>query len=209
MQTVLSQLNSVPGVVGSLVCNLDGALVAQVFPPVFDSAALQEMSRTLADGATGLDLSSETTELLDFRYKDGRLLAKPFPGSMLVVVCTKATNVQFLMLSVTAAVAKLEKLRPASVTSPRGTETRRATPAAEAGRGGDPRAKKVAAPSKGLDELRRRLADTSARPVADGSSPGLAHFQPPAARVKSEAQAKQDEAETSTTRGLKWWEGMS
>jgi len=192
MQTVLSQLNSVPGVVGSLVCNLDGQLVAQVFPPVFDASALQDMSRTLADGATALDLTSGTTELLDFRFKEGRLLAKPFNGSMLAVVCTKATNVQFLMLSVTAAVAKLEKLRPPPAMAAAAAPT---TPSARP-LPGDPRAKKVAAPSKGLDELRRRLA-------------GAAAAQAPAAPAEREPRAKQGEAKDSSSPRLQWWEGMS
>jgi predicted regulator of Ras-like GTPase activity (Roadblock/LC7/MglB family) len=192
MQTVLSQLNSVPGVVGSLICGLDGQLVAQVFPPIFDASALQDMSRTLADGATALDLSSDTTELLDFRFKEGRLLAKPFTGAMLAVVCTKATNVQFLTLSVTAAVAKLEKLRP---TPPVAAAPARVTPAASAP-AGDPRAKKVAAPSKGLDELRRRLA-------------GAAAVQAPATPAGAEPRAKQAEAKDPSTPKLQWWEGMT
>ena len=197
MQTVLSQLNSVPGVVGSLVCGLDGQLVAQVFPPVFDAAALQDMSRTLADGATALDLSSETTELLDFRFKEGRLLAKPFTGAMLAVVCTKATNVQFLMLSVTAAVAKLEKLRPAPAAPSRAAAP--AGPAASAP-AADPRAKKVAAPSKGLDELRRRLAETAGRPGPAGAGAEGAPVQSAAAPA---------EARGPSTPKLQWWEGMT
>ena len=208
MQTVLSQLNSVPGVVGSLVCNLDGQLVAQVFPPVFDTSALQDMSRTLADGATALDLSSETAELLDFRFKEGRLLAKPFTGSMLVVVCTKATNVQFLMLSVSAAVAKLDKLRPAPAPAPAASPTlpaaAKAAPAAARAAAG---AKKVAASTSGLDELRRRLAEAAAAPRPDGA--GDASVESSAAPAAGLPQAKQDEARTPATKTLQWWEGMS
>ena len=205
MRTVLSQLNSVPGVVGSLVCDVGGQLVAHVFPPVFDAAALQDVSRTLADGAMALDLSSETAELLDFRFKDGRLLAKPFSRSMLVVVCTKATNVQFLTLSVTAAVAKLDKLQPApppatahSPTAPAAAS--QVPPAGRAPAG----AKKVAAPSSGLDELRRRLGE------AAGPAPAVTAAVPaPAAPTGAEPQARKNDPRTTTTPGLQWWEGMS
>jgi predicted regulator of Ras-like GTPase activity (Roadblock/LC7/MglB family) len=196
MQTVLSQLNSVPGVVGSLVCDAGGQLVAHVFPPVFDAAALHDVSRTLADGAMALDLSGETAELLDFRFKDGRLLAKPFNGSMLVVVCTKATNAQFLTMSITAAVAKLDKLQPAPAPATAASATVSAaaapiTPAARAPAG----AKKVAAPSSGLDELRRRLAEAAATRAPAG--------------LEGEPRAKQNEARTPTKPGVQWWEGMS
>jgi predicted regulator of Ras-like GTPase activity (Roadblock/LC7/MglB family) len=202
MQTVLSHLSSLSGVVGSLVCDLDGQLAAQAFPAVFDVSTLQDMSRTLANGATALDLSSETTDLLDFRFKDGRLLAKPFGRSMLVVFCTKGANVQFLILSITAAVAKLEKLWQASAPdSPAPpADTAPAALAARAPSG----AKKVAAPTGGLDELRRRLGGAAATPRPEGA--GVAAVQPPARR---EPQAKQDKPRTPTTTGLQWWEGMS
>jgi len=208
MQTVLSQLNSVPGVVGSLVCDLHGQLVAQVFPPVFDVAALEEMSRTLADGATALDLSSETAELLDFRFKEGRLLARPFTGSMLVVVCTKATNVQFLMLSVSAAVTKLDKLRPATALAPTGSPAlaAAASPATPAARAA-PGPKKVAASASGLDELRRRLGEAAAAPDPDGvGSTSVESFATPS---EGFPQAKQDDARPKVSKTLQWWEGMS
>jgi predicted regulator of Ras-like GTPase activity (Roadblock/LC7/MglB family) len=202
MQTVLSHLSSLSGVVGSLVCDLDGQLAAQAFPAVFDVSTLQDMSRTLANGAAALDLSSETTGLLDFRFKDGRLLAKPFGRSMLVVFCTRGANVQFLILSITAAAAKLEKLWQASAPdSPAPpADTAPVTPAAPAPSG----AKKVAAPTSGLDELRRRLAGAAAAPRPDGA--GVVSVQPPARR---EPQAKQDKSRTPTSAGLQWWEGMS
>ena len=172
MQTVLSQLNSLPGVVGSLVCGLDGQLVARVFPPVYDATALEDAARTLTDGLRGLDISSETAELLDFRFKEGRLLAKPLASSMLVVLCTKATNVQFLILSLAAAAAKLDRLqqalpRPAaSAHAPAASAA--STPGGEVDRGADSKSKKrVAAPAKGLDELRRRLAQGRAGPRQD------------------------------------------
>jgi hypothetical protein len=147
-----------------------------------------------------LDLSSETAEILDFRFKDGRLLAKPFSGSMLVVVCTKATNVQFLTLSVTAAAAKLDKLQPArpAATAPSPSAPAAAsqvTPAARAPAG----AKKIAAPSSGLDELRRRLSE------AAGPGPEVTAAAP----TRAEPQARKNDPRAPTTPGLPWWEGMS
>ncbi len=232
MQTVLSQLTSLPGVVGSLVCDLDGQLVARVFPPVFDVTDLQDAARTLADGATALDLSGETAELLDFRFKEGRLLVKPFTGSMLVVFCTKATNVQFLILLVAAAVAKLDKLRhapppgpavPATATSPAATPATRpalalpaptspvtpaaSAPDAEMDDGGDRRLKKrVAAPTKGLDELRRRLAEAAAGPRPGGAGTEVPAVKSPAAPAaapaEGESKARKDETRAPGVPGM-------
>ncbi|GEJ56515.1 roadblock/LC7 domain-containing protein [Anaeromyxobacter diazotrophicus] len=202
MQTVLSQLNSVPGVVGSLVCDPDGQLTAHVFPPLFDVAALQDAARALADGAVGLEVTSDTAELLDVRFKEARLLAKPFGGSMLAVLCTKTTNVQFLTLSLGAAVAKLDKLRQATPAAPAPAPAAAPAPVASAPapEAAAPGAKRrVAAPTKGLDELRRRLAEGGA-----AARPGGAAAP---ATSAAEPQAKQDETTTSAS-GLRWWEGM-
>jgi predicted regulator of Ras-like GTPase activity (Roadblock/LC7/MglB family) len=173
MQTVLSHLNALPEVVGSLVCTAEGQVAAQAFPPLFDPAALQTMVRTLADGTAALDLSSETAELLDLRFKEGRLLAKPFSGSMLVVLCTKAINVQFLILSVTAAVAQLEKLRRAAAqAAPARTPAAPPVLSSTSAPADARETKRVAAPTKGLDELRRRLTEAAAlAPTPAGGDP--------------------------------------
>ena len=210
MQTVLAQLNSLPGVVGSLVCGLDGQLVARVFPPVYDATALEDAARALTDGANGLDISSETAELLDFRFKEGRLLAKPLTGSMLVVLCTKATNVQFLILSLAAAAAKLDRLQQAQPRAPAvpadaPAASAASAPAGSAGRGaGSSSKKRVAAPTRGLDELRRRLAE-AAGPRPDGAEVAPA-AKPP---VESGPPAKQGEPQAAPNDpGVRWWEGM-
>ncbi len=160
MQTVLSQLNSVPGVIGSLACDRGGQVLGQAFPPLFDAALLHDAARVLADGAAGLEPTNDGLDLLDFRFAEARLSVKPFPGAMLLVLSGRATNVQFLNLSVSLAAAKLAKLQQAPVIAAppppaedaslrRGNEEAEAVPA---------RARRVAAPTRGLEELRRRLA---------------------------------------------------
>lgn len=164
MQTVLSQLNSVPGVIGSMTCDRTGKVLAQAFPPLFDGALLQEAARAIADGAAGLDLAGEGVDLLDFRFAEARLSVKPFAESMLLVLSGRATNLQFLTLSVSLAAAKLARHEPAPAPAP---VPAAAPPPAEGAvaraRGDGPAARRVAAPSKGLEELRRRLGVSSAR----------------------------------------------
>jgi predicted regulator of Ras-like GTPase activity (Roadblock/LC7/MglB family) len=167
MQAVLSQLNALPGVVGSLVCDVEGRVTCGAFPAVYDAVALQDTARALAGGVSALDLATHGAELLDFRYKDGRLLAKPFDGAVLAVLCTRSTNVQFVSLSLTAAVSKLEKLVRAPAASPAPPPLPAADDAAPP-QGAPQPGKRVAPPSSGLDELRRRLAQGGATPPADG-----------------------------------------
>lgn len=167
MQTVLTQLNSVPGVIGSMTCDRSGKVLAQAFPPLFDGALLQEAARAIADGAAGLDLAGEGADLLDFRFAEARLSVKPYADSMLLVLSGRATNLQFLTLSVALAAAKLARLGqvPAATvaTAPPPVES---APPSPARADGDPparRDRRIAAPSRGLEELRRRLGVSSAR----------------------------------------------
>lgn len=191
MQAVLSQLNSVPGVIGSFASDMDGRLLAQAFPTLFDGAMLEEAARVIVDGAAGLDLATGRTELIELRFADANLLVRSFPGGLLVVLATKATNAHFLSLSASLAAAKIAKIRPlhpggiapaapgaappatrgappqavrgalpqgARDPSPKVTDS--PLPAADAATTeGDPHPRKrVPPPTKGLDELRRRLS---------------------------------------------------
>jgi predicted regulator of Ras-like GTPase activity (Roadblock/LC7/MglB family) len=213
VQTVLSQLNTIPGVVGSFVCDRDGQIQAQMFPPVFGANSLLDAARTLADITDALDFTSEAAELLEVRFKAGWLLAKPFPDSVLVVLCTEATNVQLLAMAVGAGVAKLDKLRQGPSHPPDSTETvRRTAPsptpapsalAHEVKQDGDStHRKRVAAPTKGLEELRRRLAGAARGLEGPSSAVG------PVPPTTGEHGQKPDEAEAPGSSGIGWWEGM-
>lgn len=167
MQVVLAQLNALPGVVGSLVCSGEGRVLAHAFPPVFEPAAIEEVARALVDGAMALPSASEPDDLLDLRFKDVRLLARPFSGAWLAVLCSRTTNLQLILLSMTAAIARLNKLGSAGrAPEAEPAEAVELVPAAP-GRQGEARPKassSVAAPTRGLEELRRRLAAPRDRP---------------------------------------------
>lgn len=110
MESVLSQLNSTPGVVGSLMCDPEGHVIAQVFPPVFDADLLKDAATALVDSSAGLENVIGSVGTLDFRYGEARLVAKPIAGATLLVLCTKSINMQLLGLSLSVAIKKFEKL---------------------------------------------------------------------------------------------------
>ena len=110
MQAVLTQINSVPGIVGSMLCDEDGKLAAHIFPPLFDSSLMSEAAAALADSALGLQSATGTVELIDLRYNDARIVVKTMPQSFLILLCTKAVNMQLLTISLNVAIKKLEKL---------------------------------------------------------------------------------------------------
>jgi len=109
MQAVLAQINAVPGIIGSMLCEEDGRLAAQLFPPLFDASMMTEAGLALADSALGLQSATGALEMIDMRYNDARIVVRTMPQSFLVLLCTKAVNMQLLSISLNVAVKKLEK----------------------------------------------------------------------------------------------------
>jgi predicted regulator of Ras-like GTPase activity (Roadblock/LC7/MglB family) len=110
METVLSQLNTVPGVVGSMVCDGDGTLVGKTFPSLFDDAVLSSAARILVDGAAGLETVTGKVGMIDLRYGDARIVVRPIAGGQLVLLCAAQMNLQLLNISTSVAAPKLERL---------------------------------------------------------------------------------------------------
>lgn len=108
MDAILQQLNAVPGVIGSLVCGRDGSTVACVFPPLFDTAIIEEVSAAVSDLACGARNAAGPAELLDFRYGDGRIIIKPLQDAFVVLLCTKKVNLGVVTISLNVAKTKLE-----------------------------------------------------------------------------------------------------
>jgi predicted regulator of Ras-like GTPase activity (Roadblock/LC7/MglB family) len=110
METVLKQLNTVPGVVGSMVCDLEGGLVSKTFPALFDDQVLVSAARILTDGAAGLETVTGKVGMIDLRFADARIVVRPMSGAHLVLLCAAQTNLQLLNISTSVAVPKLERL---------------------------------------------------------------------------------------------------
>ncbi len=110
MQTVLNQLITIPGVVGGMVCDREGALLSRTFPPLFDEAILATAARVLVDGTAGLETVTGKVGLVDLRYADARIVVRPMAGAHLVLLCAAQTNLQLLNISTSVALPKLERL---------------------------------------------------------------------------------------------------
>ncbi len=110
MQTLLTQLNAVPGVLGSLVCGTDGQLLAQAFPPVFDGSTLAETAASLAESTAGLVTITGPVRMLDLRHANARVVVQPIRGGNLLFLCAPTVNMQPLVISASVAAPKLEKL---------------------------------------------------------------------------------------------------
>jgi predicted regulator of Ras-like GTPase activity (Roadblock/LC7/MglB family) len=109
LQTVLQQVNAVPGTIGSMVCNDEGRPVAHLFPPAVDRAVLEVAAKILADSPFTMAEDDGSSELIDIRYNDARIIVKPLTASYILLLCTKSINLKLLSMALDAADKKLEK----------------------------------------------------------------------------------------------------
>lgn len=121
MESILRQLAALPGVAGSLLCDAEGRLLAQAFPPSFDLANLREAARVLGDGAAGLETVCGPIRMIDLRYGQERIVAAPAAGGWLLFLCAAAANLRLLAISAAAAAPRIEKLRAAPPPAPIGS----------------------------------------------------------------------------------------
>ena len=131
MQDILKYINSVEGVIGSAVFSDKGSVLANAFPALIDASSLKKAAALVLECSHGLQIS-QTLDILDLRYSDGRILAKSFNGATLFLLCTKNINLQMLSITLNLAVKKLEPKLPRETAPPPPSAVSTAMPAESA-----------------------------------------------------------------------------
>jgi predicted regulator of Ras-like GTPase activity (Roadblock/LC7/MglB family) len=106
-QAALQQLAAVPGVVGSMVFDRGGTLVASEFPPVFDDEGLRQLAGRLAGDGYFQEWVGGEQAVLDLRFADGAVVVRSVEGAWLMVLCTPQANAQLLAMSLTQVARRL------------------------------------------------------------------------------------------------------
>lgn len=134
MKDILQHINSVDGVIGSALCSRRGEVLAHVFPPLIDEASIKKVASLTAECSHGLQIS-QTLNLLDLRYSNGRILVKAFPEAMLFLLCANSINLQILSITLNLAVKKLKEklISEAPEVLPKSGSSDAGEPAAEDG----------------------------------------------------------------------------
>lgn len=127
MQEVLHHIQSIKGVIGSLIFNEKGEVLSHSFPSLIDTETVQEVASLMLDCMHGLQVS-ETLELMDLRYNEGRIIIKPCSGIMLCLLCTRNINLQMLNITLNMAAKRLERC---SINAPISTEDHSTVPASD------------------------------------------------------------------------------
>ncbi len=106
MKDILQQINSVDGVIGCAVFSQNGDVLVHALPALIDAESIKKAASLTLECSQGLQIT-QTLDLLDLRYSDGRILFKAFPGAMLFLLCSNNINLQILSITLNLAVKKL------------------------------------------------------------------------------------------------------
>ncbi len=110
MHAIMIGLTSVPGVMGGMVSDERGNVVAHSFPPLFDQGMLKSAADLLMDHTVGLQEATGGVKFYDMRFELGRIIIKKLPKMFLAVLCQPTVNIQLLFISLNVAIKKLEKI---------------------------------------------------------------------------------------------------
>lgn len=114
----LVRMNAVPGVIGSMASDAQGQVLAQAFPPAFDTAILKNAAAALVERGAGLETAVGPVRTIDLRYANVRIVVRVVDGLRLLFLCTPAVNLQTLLMSASGAARSLERLVAGAAPAP-------------------------------------------------------------------------------------------
>lgn len=111
MKDILQHINSVDGVIGSALFSSKGEVLAHALPALIDATSIKKAAALTLECTHGLQMS-QTMDIMDLRYPDGRIVVKAFPGALLFLFCANSINLQVLSITINLAVKRLESKLP-------------------------------------------------------------------------------------------------
>jgi len=111
MNKILNKLNSVPGVVGSMICNDQGHVMAHLFPQGIDTEMLKTVASLLTDNIPVFQECTGGSRTFNFKYEKGRIVVRHDHDRYYVLLCsnTVAVNIQILDMIIDVASKQLDK----------------------------------------------------------------------------------------------------
>jgi len=111
MNKILNKLNSVPGVVGSMICNEQGHVMAHLFPQGIDTEVLKSVASLLTDNIPVFQECTGGTKTFNFKYEKGRIIVRQDHDRYYVLLCsnTVAVNIQIIDMIIDVASKQIDK----------------------------------------------------------------------------------------------------
>jgi phosphate transport system substrate-binding protein len=118
MHALLQDLNSLPGVVGSMFCDARQGVLARDFPADYAEADLGEIAAAVSGAARDLRGVTGPIGVLDLRYRDSRVVVRPVGDAQLLVVCDKSADAKEVLAFAAVACKKFERLQHPALNAP-------------------------------------------------------------------------------------------
>ncbi len=92
MQAMLEKLNGVPGVLGSMLCDGEGRVLASALPPDLGPVEAAEAAAAMAESSRDLGAVAGRVGLLDYHYAQRRMLVRPAGEGHVLLLCEKGVS---------------------------------------------------------------------------------------------------------------------
>ncbi len=103
----LREVNSAPGVGGSLLFSGEGEVLAAAMPEGYSEASQATLAYNTARSIAALEASRRRVQELDLTFRERRLIIKNLRPGHLALLCTRTVNLPLLNLSITPTVKKI------------------------------------------------------------------------------------------------------
>jgi len=103
----LREVNSAPGVGGSLLFSGEGHVLSAAMPEGYSEASQATLAYNTARSIAALEASRRRVQELDLTFRDRRLIIKNLRPGHLALLCTRTVNLPLLNLSITPTVKKI------------------------------------------------------------------------------------------------------
>ena len=103
----LREVNSAPGVGGSLLFSGEGDVLSAAMPEGYSEASQATLAYNTARSIAALEASRRRVQELDLTFRDRRLIIKNLRPGHLALLCTRTVNLPLLNLSITPTVKKI------------------------------------------------------------------------------------------------------
>lgn len=97
MENILREMNELPGVRGSFVCDGNGLVISTAMPQPY-RGQVEHIGREVVQVVALLQMLGEETDILDFLFSDGRILVNGLRDFSLIVFCEPSIDISMVRL---------------------------------------------------------------------------------------------------------------
>jgi len=108
MENILKDMNDLPGVRGSFICDGDGTVISTAMPDAY-SSQIGHAGREVVQVIALLHMLGEETDVVDFLFSDGRILVNGFKDFSLIVFCEPDTDIAMVRLESNVTLGEIRR----------------------------------------------------------------------------------------------------